>query len=173
MVGDYKGFLMEEHMTMKIMEDEEPGKEKPGTPEAIRNPDIKVTIRRGRGVVGNHRRAIIIIIIIDNLRARIRGAVISLGWGNFVCRPRGNLRSNRSLNHFDSIPVFLRDGFIPVGKMKNSFFIDVFINDAIPGFTPGDGLRNGALRVGFRSYVQPQLDLKTLHRLQGFILSHP
>jgi hypothetical protein len=39
-VGDHKGFLMEEHMAVKIMENEEPGIVKPRTPERIRNPGI-------------------------------------------------------------------------------------------------------------------------------------
>ena len=172
-VGDHKGFLMEEHMTVKIMENEEPGTVKTRPPERIRDPGIEVTIGLRRRVIGNHRGAIVIIVIVDNLGARIRDVVISLGWGNFVGWPRGNLRSNRSLNHFDSSPVFLGDGFIPIGEMNNSVFIGVFINDRIPALTPGDGLKGSRLRVGARSNVQSKLGLKTLNRLLGFILSHP
>jgi hypothetical protein len=172
-VADHKGFLMEEHMTVKIMENEEPGIVKPRTSERIRNPGIEVTIGLRRRVIGNHRGAIVIIIIVNNLGARIRDVVISLGWGNFVGWPRGNLRSNRSPNRFDSTPVFLGDGFIPIGEMNNSVSIGVFINDRIPALTPGDELRGSRLRVGARSNVQSKLGLKILNRPLGFILSHP
>jgi hypothetical protein len=172
-VGDDKWFLMEEHMTVKIMENEEPGTVKTRTPERIRNPGIQVPIRRRGRIVGNHRRPIVIIIIVNNLGGRIRDVVISLRLGTFVYWPGRRLRSNHSSDHFDSSPVFLGDGFIPVGEMNNPAFIDVFINDRIPGFTLGDGLRSSRLRIGTRSNAQSKLDFKTLYRLQGFIFSHP
>jgi hypothetical protein len=157
---------MEKHTTMKIMEDEVPAIINPGTPEGIRNPGIQVPIRRRGRVIGDCRRAIAVIIIVDDLRAWTRGVVTFRGLGGVVGRPRGKLLGNHfPPDRFGSSPVFLGDGFIPVGKMNNSVFIGIFIYDRIPGFTLVDGLRSRGLNLGVGSHVQPQLDLKALHRL--------
>jgi hypothetical protein len=150
-VGDHEGSLMEEYMAVEIMEDEEAGKVEPRTPERIRNPGIQVIIRLRRFVIGNHRRARIIIIIVDHFGARIgngnifRGLAIFRGWRN------GGWRASFSLNRFRPIPVFHGDGVILVGEMNDPVFIDKFVNDGIANPTPGDGLRGSRLRYGPRS----------------------
>jgi hypothetical protein len=173
MVGDHEGSLMEETMPVKIMEDEEAGKVKPRTPERIRNPGVQVIIRLRRRVIGNHRRAGIIIIIVDHLGARIgdgktfRGLAIFVGWRN------GGLRVSISSNHFHPVPVFHGDGFILVGEMNDRVLIHIFINDGIADPTPGNSLRGSRLRYAARSDTQSKLGLQIRYRLQSFALAHP
>ncbi len=64
-VGDYEHSLIDNNRPVKIMQDEESREKKPGTPEGIRNPNIHIIIRTGRRVIGNHRRSVIIVIIVD------------------------------------------------------------------------------------------------------------
>jgi hypothetical protein len=109
MVGYNEGMPVEKYMSMKIMEDKKSGEKEPRTPERIRNPSIQVIIRLGRRVVCNHRRGIIIIIVVDNLRGRICGVIIRWHFSLFAGWPHGCLRSNHFPNHFDLIPVFPRD----------------------------------------------------------------
>jgi hypothetical protein len=82
-VGDYKRMLVENDMPVEIAQNEESGEEEPGTPERVRNPGVQVIVRGGRRVVGNYRRAIIIVIVVDDLRGRIRGVIIYRRFGHF------------------------------------------------------------------------------------------
>jgi hypothetical protein len=50
---------------MEIMENKEARKEKPGAPEWAGDPGVQVVIIRGRGIIGDHRRAFGIVVIID------------------------------------------------------------------------------------------------------------
>jgi hypothetical protein len=171
-VGDHKGVVMEKYMPMKIMQDKEPGKKEPRTPERIRNPSIQVIIRLGRRVVGNHRRAIIIIIVVNNLRGRRRRVIIYLLSDLFFGGPHGRLRLNHFPNHFDSIPVFLGNGFIPVGEMHDPVFIDIFVNDGT-GSPSAWGRLTRRWQSGTRSDTQTKLGLQIPYRLQSRLLSHP
>lgn len=172
-VGDHEGSLMEENMPVEIMEDEEAGKVEPRTPERIGNPGVQVIIRLRRRVIGNHRRAGIIIIIVDHLGPRIgdgktfRGLAIFVGWRN------GGLRASFPLNHFHPTPVFHGDRFILVGEMKDPVPVDIFINNGIAHPTPGDRLRGSRLRNGPRSDTQSKPDLQIRYRLQSLALAHP
>ncbi len=128
-VGNITGMPMEKYLPMKIMQDEKPAKKEPRIPERIRNPTVQIIVGHGRRIVGNYRRAIIIVIIVDNLRARIRDVIIYLRFHIFVGWPPGGRRLDCLPDHFDLIPVFLGDGFILVGEMYNPFIIDILIND--------------------------------------------
>jgi hypothetical protein len=171
-VGDHKGMVMEKYMPMKIMQDKEPGKKEPRTPERIRNPRIQVIIRLGRRVIGNYRRTLIIIIVVNNLRGRSRRVIICLLSGLFLGGPHGRLRLNRLPNHFDSIPVFLGNGFIPVGEMHDPVFIDIFINDGT-GSPSAGGRLTPRWQSGTRSDTQTKLGLQIPYCLQSRLLSHP
>jgi hypothetical protein len=165
--------VMEKYMAMKIIQDKEPGKKEPRTPERIRNPRIQVIIRLGRRVVGNYRRAIIIIIVVNNLRRRSRRVIICLLPGLFIGGAHGRLRLNHFPNHFDSISVFLGNGFIPVGEMHDPVFIDIFIiNDGIGSPSAGGHLTR-RWQSGTRSDTQTKLGLQIPYCLQSRLLSHP
>jgi hypothetical protein len=75
-VSDYTGLIMDNYCPMKVMEDEESIEKNPGTPEGIRNPDVHVIIRPGRLVISDHRRSVVIVIIVDDLRIGVRRVII-------------------------------------------------------------------------------------------------
>jgi hypothetical protein len=85
-VGNEKGVPVEKYAPMKIIQDEKPAKVEPRAPERVWDPGIQIVIRIRRRVVGNYGGAFTVIVIVDNLRARIRGVVIhwcihaSRGW---------------------------------------------------------------------------------------------
>jgi hypothetical protein len=162
--------VMEKYMPMEIMQDKKPGKKEPRTPERRRNPSIQVGIRLGRRIVSNHRRTLIIIIVVNDLRGRSRGIIVDLLSHLFVDWPHGRLRLNRLPKHFDLTPVFLGNRFIPVGKMHDPTFIDIFVNDGSDRPVPWSTSR---WRNGPRSNPQPKLGLQIPYRLQGLTLSHP
>jgi hypothetical protein len=76
------------YIPMKIMQDEVSGAEEPRIPERIRNPSIKVIIGIWRWIVGNHRRTFVIVIVVNNLRVRIRRVTICRWYRLFVRRLR-------------------------------------------------------------------------------------
>jgi hypothetical protein len=171
MVGHHKRPVIHKYMPMEIMQDEKPAKVESRAPERIWNPGIQVVIRiRGR-IVGNHRRALRIIIIIDNLR--VRNVIVCWCPCPFAGRLPRVLGSNRFPNHFYLIPVFLGDGFITVGVMDNPLLIDVLINDGTGRLATGGRLKR-RLRDNTRSSdAQPKLGLQIPHCLQRLVLSHP
>ena len=70
MVADNERPVVEGHGPVKIVKNEEPRKMNRGIPEGVRNPGIQVCIRlRGR-IIRNHRRAVIVVIIVHDLRIR-------------------------------------------------------------------------------------------------------
>jgi hypothetical protein len=91
-VGNKKGVPTEKYTPMKIMQDEKPAKEEPRVPERVWNPSIQVIIRIRRRIVGNYGRAFIVIVIVDNLRAWIRGVIIHLRIRAFRGWPTVGLR---------------------------------------------------------------------------------
>ena len=109
MVGDYKRMLVENDMPVEIAQNEESGEKEPGTPERVRNPGVQVIVRGGRRVVGNYRRAIAIIIVVDNLRVRVRGEIIYWRFCLFSDWFHGELRWSLHPNRLQLIPVFLRN----------------------------------------------------------------
>ena len=50
---------------VKIVKAEEPGEPEPAEPERIGNPGIEVIVIRGRRIVGNDGRTLLVIIIVD------------------------------------------------------------------------------------------------------------
>ena len=107
MVGDYERMPVENDMPVEIAQDEESGEEEPGTPERIRNPGVQGIVSRGRRVVGNDRRAIIIVIVVDDLRGRIRGVIVYRCFGHFCGWFLGGLRWSPLANRLQLVPVFL------------------------------------------------------------------
>jgi len=51
---------------MKIPEDEKPGEKVPPTPKGIGNPGIEVVVVLGRRVVGDHRRSLGVVVVVDD-----------------------------------------------------------------------------------------------------------
>jgi hypothetical protein len=99
--------VVEKDMPVEIAQDEESGEEEPGTPERIRNPGVQGIVSRGRRVVGNDRRAIIIVIVVDDLRGRIRGVIVYRCFGHFCGWFLGGLRWSPLANRLQLVPVFL------------------------------------------------------------------
>jgi hypothetical protein len=144
-VGYHKGVPVERYMPMEIMQDKKSGKKGPETPEWIRNPGIQVVIRLGGRIIGNHRRSIIIVVVVDNLWSRTHGVIICWDFSLFPGWAHGRLRLTHCPNHFDYTPGFLGDGFISVRVMDNPLFIDKLIDDGI-GSPPARGSLSNRLR---------------------------
>jgi hypothetical protein len=64
-IGDDIVMPMPMNRSMEIMENKEPREIKPGTPEWAGDPCIHVIIIPWRGIIGDNRRALGIVIIID------------------------------------------------------------------------------------------------------------
>lgn len=175
-VGNKKGMPMEKSSSMKIMEDEKPAEKEPRIPERIRNPTIQIIVGQRRRIIGDYRRTIIIVIVVDNLRVRIRDVIICFRLRIFIGLLTGGRRLDCFPNQLDLIPVFHGDGFILVGVMDKSALIRVLINDVIheapAGLAPWGDLRSG-LRGIPRNDFQTKVGLKIAYRLQGLLLSHP
>jgi hypothetical protein len=65
MIGDDVVRPMPMNMSMKIMENKEPREIKPGVPEWAGDPGVQVIIIPGRGIIGDDRRALGVVIVID------------------------------------------------------------------------------------------------------------
>jgi len=63
--------VMPAHRNIKVYQDKEPRKPEIGPPEGIRNPGIQVCVIGRWSIIGNHRRSLIVIIIIFDRRVRI------------------------------------------------------------------------------------------------------
>jgi hypothetical protein len=63
-IGNYKPVMTNEDDPVEIVQDEEPGEEKPGAPEWIRNPGVKVIVIPWRRIICDNRRAFLIVIIV-------------------------------------------------------------------------------------------------------------
>jgi hypothetical protein len=170
-VGNKKGMPMEKSSSMKIMQDEKPAEKEPRIPERIRNPTIQIIVGQRRRIVGDYRRTIIIVIVVDNLRARIRDVIICLRFRIFIGWLTGGRRLDCFPNHLDLIPVFLGDGFIPVGEMGTAAFIDIFINDGAGRPATWGGLGGRCCNRTQRD-AQTKLGLKIPYRLHGLFLFH-
>jgi hypothetical protein len=130
-VADHKDLPVEKDMPVEITQDEESGETEPIIPEGVWNPGIQVIIGRGWRIVGNHRGAIIIIVVVDNLRAWISGEIICRRFRPFFGWSNGEAGRSFLLDRFELIPVLLGDGFIPVGVMRDPVFISIFVNSGI------------------------------------------
>jgi hypothetical protein len=166
---------MEKSGSMKIMQDEKPAEKEPRIPERIGNPTIQIIVgQRGR-IVGDYRRTIIIVIVVDNLGVRIRDVILYLRFRIFIGWLTGGRRLDCFPNQLDLIPVFRGDGFIPVGEMDKSALIRVLINDVI-NEAPGGLALWGDPRSGLRGIpwndFQTKLGLKIPYRLHGLLLPH-
>jgi hypothetical protein len=60
--------LVNNRHLVKVMEDEESGEGKTGTPERIRNPGIQIEVIWRGSIVSDHRRAFVVVIIVDHCR---------------------------------------------------------------------------------------------------------
>jgi hypothetical protein len=107
MIGDYEGMPVEKDMPVEIAQNEESGEEEPGTPERIRNPDVQIIVRGGRRIVGNYRRAIVIVIVVDDLGSRIRDVINYGRFGQNSGWFHEGLRRSHLANCLQLIPVFL------------------------------------------------------------------
>jgi hypothetical protein len=166
-VGDYKRMLVENDMLVEIAQNEESGEKEPGTPERVRNPGVQVIVRSGRRVVGNYRRAIIIVIVVDNLGVRIRDEIIYWRFCLFSGWFHGDLRWNLPPNHLQLIPVFLGNQFIPVGVIQHPVIIPISINGYITNWS---SLRRWRGKSGHN--IQTQFGRNIFHCLLSLILSH-
>jgi hypothetical protein len=162
---------VEKSMSMKIMQDEKPGEKEPRIPERIGNPSIQIIIRIWRCIVGDYRRTIIRVIVVDNLRARIGDVIICLCFRIFIGWLTGGRRLDCFPNHLDLIPVFLGDGFIPVGEMGIAAFIYILINDGTGRLATGGSL-SGRWPDRTHRNAQTKPGLKIPYRLHSLLLSH-
>jgi hypothetical protein len=158
MIADHKRPPIDIYLPVEIMQDEKAAEIKPRIPKRIRNPTIQIIIRQGRRIVGNCRRAIIVVIVVDNLGVRIREVIICLRLHIFVGRPLRRRRLDCFPFHLDLIAVFLGDGFIAVGEMENPLLIDIFINDGTGRISTRPSL-HGRWRGGLRSDRQTKSGL--------------
>jgi len=90
-IGDGIGMPISMKASMEIMENEEPREIKPGAPEWAGDPGVQVIIIPGWGIIGDHRRAFGIVIIVDFGGCRVLGG--GRGWTLIVfVRSLGNDR---------------------------------------------------------------------------------
>ncbi len=57
--------MITDNHNVKIVQDEEPGEEKPGEPERKRDPCVEVIVVPRRRIVGNNRRAFANVIVFN------------------------------------------------------------------------------------------------------------
>jgi hypothetical protein len=65
-IGKSMMSVVDDDDSVKVMKAEEPGEPKSGPPERIGDPGIHVIIIRGRGVVSNNRRSLVVVVVIDH-----------------------------------------------------------------------------------------------------------
>jgi hypothetical protein len=58
--------VVDDDDSVKVMKAEEPGEPESGPPDRIGDPVIHVIIIRGRGVVSNNRRSLVVVVVIDH-----------------------------------------------------------------------------------------------------------
>ena len=75
MVGTDLPTVMYHDNSVEVVQNEKSRKVEPCTPERGRNPRIKIKVSWGRRIVGDHRRTIIVIIVVDNCRADIPAGI--------------------------------------------------------------------------------------------------
>ncbi len=150
-VGDEKRASVEKNMAMKIIKHIISAEEETGIPEGEGNPRIKIRIGKRRLIIGNDWRTIIVIVIVDDLRIRIRIVagvrIINLSLGSLPSRrcPRPS-RQRPFLDHLDLVPVFFGDAFKAVGEMDDSLSVGIFVNNGVAAARTRGGLGGRSAR---------------------------
>ncbi len=142
MVRHYERLVVNMYAAMEVMEDEKSPEIKARAPERIRHPGIKVIISLRRRVIGNDRRTLIIIVIVNHSGVRIgrrivylfiRNAPFRRQWGNIL----GGLRLGYlwpltgSPDYFQVSMIFTGNRLIAIRIVYHPILIDIFIDDVI------------------------------------------